>query len=74
MKLYTIQGVTKCAGITREIPPRYDLRPMNHAAACNFARACTTRFTSWTLHPWPADVAQPGPPLLANGYAADNDK
>lgn len=73
-QLFTVKGVTRCAGVTRTIPPRYDLRPMNHAAACNFARACRTGFTRWTLHPWPADIPAPGPPLTAKTYAADNDK
>jgi len=68
MKLFTIAGVTECAGITRNIPPRYDLRPMNHKAACNFARACTTGFTRWTLHLWPDSVPHTGEPLIASKY------
>ena len=68
MNLFTVTGQTTLAGKTTKHPPRYDLRPMNHAAACNFAKACTTEFTSYELHPWPADVPAPGPPLLANGY------
>jgi len=68
MKLFAVTATTTCAGITRKLPPRYDLRPMNHAAACNFMQACTTEFTTWQLHPWPADVPHNGEPLLANGY------
>lgn len=74
MKLFTVIATTRCAGQTRQCPPRYDLQPMNHAAACNFARACTNEHTSYKLTPWPPDVPQPGPPLIAKGYAADNDK
>lgn len=72
MKLFTVIPTNRKTN--RVLPPRYDLRPMNHAAACNFARACTNENTSYRLQPWPADVSQPGPPLTANGYAADNDK
>jgi len=72
MKLFTVIPTNRRT--KREFGPRYDLRPMNHAAACNFARACTTEATSYRLQPWPDNVPHSGPPLTANGYAADNDK
>lgn len=57
-----------------ELPPRYDLRPMNHAAACNFMDACRNSFTDYKIHPWPDSVPHPGEPLKANGYRRDKDK
>jgi hypothetical protein len=69
MKLFTVIPISKTAG---ELAPRYDLLPMNHAAACNFMDACRNSSTDYKLHEWPADVpAPPGPPCFAMGYKRD---
>lgn len=64
MKLFTVFTINRAT--KRQNPPRYGLAPMNHAAACNFARACTTEATRCYIHPWPADVPHPKPPMIAN--------
>lgn len=57
-----------------ELPPRYDLAPMNHAAACNWMDACRNHHTDYRLTPWPAEVPHPAPPMIATGYRRDKDK
>lgn len=52
----------------KEYPPRLDLAPMNHQAACNFMEACRTTFTEYKLTPWPADAPYPASPLIATEY------
>ena len=71
MKLYTVTPIRRKTG--EELPPRYDLRPMNHAAACNFMDACRNEHTDYKIHPWPDSVPHPGPPLTADGYRRDKD-
>lgn len=68
--LYTVIPIHK----GEELPPRYDLRPMNHAAACNFMDACRNSFTDYKIHPWPESVPQTGEPLIAEGYRRDQGK
>lgn len=51
--------------------PRFDLSPMNHAAACNWMHNCRTYFTDYRLTPWPADVPFPSPPLFAERYNSE---
>lgn len=72
MKLYTVIPFTRRQVGTipkgHTFPPRYDLAPMNHAAACNFMEACRTGTTDYRLHPWPDDVPHPKPPMLAASY------
>lgn len=65
--LFTVIPIVK----GRELPPRYDLRPMNHAAACNFMDACRNSFTDYKIHPWPASVGFSGTPILAGRYRRD---
>lgn len=72
MKLYTVISINR--ETSKESPPRYDLAPMNHAAACNFMDSCRTEYTDYRIHPWPDDVAAAEPPLIANGYRRDKDK
>ena len=57
-----------------EQPPRLDLAPMNHAAACNWMQACRNHWTDYRLTIWPESVSHSKPPMLANGYreTADN--
>lgn len=54
-----------------EAKPRFDLRPMNHAAACNWMEACRDQWTDYRLIEWPADVAWPSSPMLAAKYRRD---
>lgn len=65
MKLYTVITINRRTG--EESPPRIDLAPMNHAAACNFMQACRTGYTDYRLHPWPDDVPH-GEPLISHHY------
>lgn len=51
-----------------ELPPRYDIAPMNHEAACNWVHNCTTDATGYRLTPWPDDVPHPSPPLTAERH------
>lgn len=72
MILYTVIPIRRRAVSGQpkghKLPPRYDLRPMNHAAACNWMDACRNQWTDYEIHPWPADVPHPGKPILAKGY------
>lgn len=72
MKLFTVIPIDRRTGAG--LGARYDLRPMNHAAACNFMDACRNDATDYEIHPWPDDVPHPGPPLMADGYRRDKDK
>lgn len=56
---------------TSEGKPLFCLRPMNHAAACNWMQACRNEFTDYRLIEWPADVAAPGAPIIADDYRKD---
>lgn len=69
MKLYTVVPIIR--GTEKEMPPRYDLAPMNHAAACNFMEACRNSHSDYRIHDWPADVAHPALPMYATGYRSD---
>lgn len=66
MKLYTVIAINRKTG--REMPPRYDLRPMNHPAACNFMAKCRNEFTDYKIHEWPDTVPLNGEPLTADKY------
>lgn len=72
MKLYTVIPIRRRAIGShpkgREYPPRYDLAPMNHEAACNFMASCRTEATDYRIHPWPDDVPHPSAPLIATSY------
>lgn len=52
----------------KEAPPRYDLAPMNHAAACNFIHACRNEHSDFRLVEWPADQSASKFPMFATGY------
>lgn len=71
-RLYTVASVSLVTGI--ESRPRFDLAPMNHAAACNFMDACRSRHTDYMLIDWPEDQPFPRPPMFATGYRRDKDK
>lgn len=74
-KLYTVIPIARNRKTGNgDLSPRYDLRPMNHAAACNFMDACRNEFTDYKLHKWPSSVPFPGEPLLSNGYRRDKSK
>jgi hypothetical protein len=72
MKLYTVTPYrARTVGTHRkgrEYPPRIDLAPMNHAAACNFAAACRNEETGYRITPWPEGTPHPKPPLYAATY------
>lgn len=70
--LYTVVAISRKTGV--EQPPSYDLRPMNHAAACNFMDACRNAVTDYRIHPWPEDIPFPGEPSLADSYRRDQDR
>jgi hypothetical protein len=72
MKLFTVTPIRRKSG--EELPPRYDLAPMNHFAACNFMDACRNAATDYKLHEWPADVPHGKRLCLAAGYARDKGK
>jgi hypothetical protein len=72
MKLYTVASINRKSG--KQEPPRYDLAPMNHAAACNFMDACRNRDTDYVIIDWPDHIPHPKPPMLADGYRRDKDK
>lgn len=69
MKLFTVIPINRKT--KAELPPRYDLAPMNHAAACNFMDACRDRHTDYKIHHWPENVPHPKAPMLAKGYRRD---
>ena len=66
MKFYTVITINRSSG--KEMPPRYDLRPMDHMSACNFMVACRSNHTDYRLHEWPEDVPHSGIPLFCAGY------
>ena len=75
MKLYTVTPIYRNRTHNNgPQAPRYDLRPMNHAAACNWMDACRNHHTDYMIHPWPDDVPHPGPPLIVGRYRRDKDK
>ena len=55
----------------KQFPPRYDLKPMNHAAACNFMDACRNEYTDYVIIPWPGPHEEI---LTAEGYRSDKNK
>lgn len=69
-KLYTVIPISQ----GKELPPRYDLHPMNHAAACNFMDSCRNSFTNYKIHPWPDSVPLNGEPLTSSRYRRDGFK
>jgi len=64
-KLYAVVSILRK---TKKETTRFDLAPMNHAAACNFMDACRNEFTDYRLIEWPASQPQLKPPMFADGY------
>ena len=67
-KLYAVVGILRK---TKKETPRFDLAPMNHAAACNFMDSCRNQFTDYRLIDWPENQPHPKPPICADGYRRD---
>ena len=57
-----------------ELPPRFDLKPMNHKAACNWMDSCRNEFTDYRLMEWPESEPFSCKPIIADGYRRDKDK
>jgi len=78
MKLYAVIPIYRNRLTDREKEtegkPRFDLRPMNHPAACNWMDACRDDWTDYRLIDWPEDVPLSGIPLIADKYRRDKDK
>jgi len=51
-----------------EQPPKLNLAPMNHQAACNYMTACRNDFTDYRLTPWPIDEHYLKMPQYSNHY------
>jgi len=49
-----------------EQPPKFNLAPMNHAAACNYIKSCLNDFTDYRLTPWPRDEPYLKIPIYSN--------
>jgi hypothetical protein len=64
-KLYAVVSIYRKTG---QETTRFDLRPMNHAAACNFMDSCRNEFTDYRLIDWPENQPYEGKPLYADGY------
>ena len=69
--LYAVVPISKEKG---ELAPRFDLAPMNHAAACNFMDACRNSHTDYRLEYWPEEVAHPKPPQYRDAYRRDQKR
>lgn len=70
MKLYAVIPISKTKG---KLPPRFDLHPMDHKAACNWMDSCRNEHTDYRLTEWPKSVPFPGPPVTAKRYRQNTE-
>lgn len=72
MKLYAVIHINRKT--RKEMPPRFDLAPMNHPAACNWMDACRNDYSDYKLTLWPAAVPHPAPPISCDRYRRHQDQ